>query len=248
MKVVLERSSKNVAQLIINRPERKNAVDFDVIEEFQQHLNVLKNDDDLSILIIRGKGDTFCSGGDLHSFHQLITKEEALTMLKPMSQVLKTIVSLPMITISYLNGTAVGGGAELASATDLRIGKKGGKVGFIQGGLHITTGWGGASLLKKRIGLTNALFLLCSGRKITMEEAKTIGFVQHIVDDGNDLYHFIDEFFTADVLRQYKRNLFTEKERNDLFLAMDKEVEACASLWEKEEHHLAVKAFLSKKG
>lgn len=247
MKLIFEKRSDRVGELVINRPHRKNAIDFDVIHAFQHYLQKVKEDENLIALIIRGNGDTFCSGGDLNDFHQLLTKEEALTMLKPMSQVLKDIVSLPIITISYLNGTAVGGGAELACATDFRIAQGRGQIGFIQGNLHITTGWGGGSLLKKRIGLTNSLTLLSTGQRITMEEALQIGFVQQIVNDINDLKYFTNQFFSRQVIQNYKETLLPKNEVDELFLAMDKEVEACASLWELEEHHEAVQSFFNKR-
>src|SRR5690554_1968683 len=100
MKVLLNKRSEKVAELVLNRPERKNAIDFDVIEQLQHHLRTLQNEKDITALIIRGNGDTFCAGGDLQSFHELRTKEEALTMLKPMCEVLKQIATLPILTIS----------------------------------------------------------------------------------------------------------------------------------------------------
>ena len=247
MKVIYNQRSEGVVELVLNRPEQKNAIDFDVIAQFQEHLEKVKEDESISVLILRGEGDAFCSGGDLHIFHNLMTKEESLTMLKPMSDVLRTIATLPQITISFLTGPAVGGGAELACSTDYRFGTENGRIGFIQGRLHITTGWGGASLLKKRIGVTKALRLLSTGKLSSMEEARELGLVQGILKNIEELDAWTESLLSQQVIHTYKQLLMPEDEVQSLFLAMDKEIDACATLWEKDEHHQAVKTFFENK-
>ncbi|MCD8509666.1 MAG: enoyl-CoA hydratase/isomerase family protein [Bacillus sp. (in: Bacteria)] len=246
MKVIYQRRSDHVAEIIFNRPERKNAVDFDLMEQFRSALIKLQEDETITVLIIRGEGDAFCGGGDLGSFHQLKTKEEALTMLQPMCEVLKILATFPVVTVAYINGSAVGGGAEIASACDFRFAKGDGVVGFIQGNLHITTGWGGATLLKKRVGTENALLMLGTAKRWTMDEVEQLGFIRENIS-LKDLYEWTDHWKGQAVVKAYKNFFFTETEKEELFLAMDKEVDACASLWEKDEHHVAVQAFLNKK-
>ncbi|MFA9557348.1 enoyl-CoA hydratase/isomerase family protein [Evansella sp. AB-rgal1] len=247
MKVICQKRSAHVTEIILNRPEKRNAVDFDVIKQLTDCLQRLKTDKTISVLVIRGAGESFCSGGDLHSFHSLQTKEDALTMLSPMCEVLKLIATFPAITVSLLNGTAVGGGAEIASATDYRLSLNRGVLGFIQGNLHITTGWGGASLLKKRVGKENALSMLATANKFTMAEAYDFGFIQVFIDDVSEVDNWARQWIDPEVVQAYKRVLHTKKEQQELFLAMDEEIEACASLWESESHHLAVNTFLTKK-
>lgn len=245
MKVIQKQHSNHITEIIINRPERKNAIDFQVMEQLDTLLTDLAKDKQIKVLIIRGEGDTFCSGGDLESFHSLITKEEAKTMLVPMCQVLKKIVSFPAITVAYLNGSAVGGGAEIASACDYRFAKGNGVVGFIQGNLYITTGWGGATLLKTRVGRENALLMLGTAKRWMMNEAKDFGFIRQI-KPLEDVYEWSQQWKDQSVIKAYKQLLLPIIEKEELFLAMDKEVEACASLWEKDDHHTAVQGFLKK--
>ncbi|UTR10984.1 enoyl-CoA hydratase/isomerase family protein [Evansella sp. LMS18] len=246
MKVIARKRSETTAEIVLNRPEKKNAVDFEVIESLSRHLEEFKHDEKLKVLLIRGAGDAFCGGGDLGSFHSLYSEEEALSMLRPMSEVLKKIASFPVITAVYLNGTAVGGGAELASAADFRFSGRNGKVAFIQGKLHIATGWGGASLLKMRVGYETALEMLGTARQYTMEEAETLKFVSKKMNSLEDVDQWSSQWLDAKVVREYKKTLFPEPERERLFKLIDKEVEACAKLWVSEEHHEAVKKFLNK--
>ncbi|MDG5788303.1 enoyl-CoA hydratase/isomerase family protein [Evansella sp. AB-P1] len=247
MSIICQKRSEKVAEIIFNQPRKRNAISFSTINQLSTCLSQLKEDHSVCVLILRGEGEAFCSGGDLKSFHGLKTMEEALTMLQPMSEVLKSIVTFPAITVSFLNGTAVGGGAEIASATDYRMSMKNGVIGFIQGDLHITTGWGGASLLKNRVGATTALTMLASASRYTMEEAHELGFIHSIVNDISDIDKWANMWSSKEVIQAYKSVLLNDLEKKDLFLSMDKEVEACASLWETQQHHEAVSQFLTKR-
>ncbi len=245
MKVVCRYVNENMAELILNRPKQKNAVDMEVVHQLLEHLKRLSENENLTILMIRGEGGAFCSGGDLQAFHELRSKDDALTMLKPMCQVLKKIVALPAVTVSFIDGPAVGGGAEIAASTDFRIATKRSKVGFIQGRLHLTTGWGGTSILKRRVGEVVALQMTGTAHIYTAEEVKDIGFINKIVPSISEAYLWAERWITAPaVIRNYKSILSIDKEK--LYTEMNREVDICSSLWESEEHHEAVECFLRK--
>ncbi|MCE7794716.1 enoyl-CoA hydratase/isomerase family protein [Salipaludibacillus sp. CUR1] len=247
MAVMMEYLDKNTARIILNRPARKNAVNFEMIHKLNGFLEEIDKDKDLTVLWIQGEGKAFCSGGDLEEFHSLRTSEEAKKMLIPMSGVLKKIVSLDAVTVSYLNGPAVGGGAELASSTDFTLGNASAKAGFIQGNLAITTGWGGASLLKRRIGYHAALKMLATAKVYSVQELNDLGFVHQIVNDEKDVRQWCMEWVKSpDVVRAYKKNLLPEEEQKKLFELINQEIERCAGLWEGEAHHKAVEQFNNK--
>ncbi|MBU9720457.1 MULTISPECIES: enoyl-CoA hydratase/isomerase family protein [Bacillaceae] len=246
-KVIGRYRSSNVAEIILNRPQKRNAVDYDVIQLMSNYLDEFSKDKNITVLLIRGEGEGFCSGGDLQAFHQLKTAKEAMTMLEPMCKVLKKIVAFPAITVAYLNGTAVGGGAELAASTDFCLSKETSKVGFIQGKLQITTGWGGTNLLCRRVGAQKAMKMLATGKVYGAQEAFKLDFVHDIVPKLTEVDKWNEDWLSPDVVRMYKKNLYLKEDLEKLFLSMDQEVEACASLWEKEEHHLAVQQFLQRK-
>src|SRR5690625_5646758 len=87
----------------------------------------------------------FCAGGDLINFHGELTPDEAFSRLYPMKEVLYDIASFPVPTICLLNGDALGGGCEIATACDFRIAKETTKFGFVQSKLGIVPGWGGGT-------------------------------------------------------------------------------------------------------
>lgn len=249
MKVRLEQVDAQVAKIILNRPERKNAIDFEVIKQLDMYLDQLHTQKNLTVLWIQGEGGSFCSGGDLDAFHSLKSTTEAMVMLSAMSNVLKKIVTLPAITVSYITGPAIGGGAEIASATDFTLANDKAKIGFVQGKLGITTGWGGATLLKRKLGYHKALTFVSTAKIYEAEELRNLGFIDKWVSDEKEVYHWCQSLLlTGDVVQAYKQFLFSEEEKSSIFTSMDEEVTACATLWGSEAHHQAVEAFRSKRG
>ncbi|MDQ0161623.1 enoyl-CoA hydratase/isomerase family protein [Aeribacillus alveayuensis] len=249
-KVVITEKKDGIFEVKLNRPDIRNAIDEDVMDQFKQFMTFVKSNKHVKAAVIIGEGQqAFCSGGDLSVFHQLKTKDEAYKMLSKMGTILYEWMMLPVPTFAVLNGTAVGGGCEIATACDFRIAKKGIKIGFIQGTLAITTGWGGASMLLKKLPYDKALTMLMSAKRYSSEEAFELGFVSKIVAENNfyqESYQYIRETIRSnkEVLRAYKQIKISEWEKG-LKQKMMQEIDRCAELWEKEEHLQAVKQFLN---
>ncbi|MEI5906062.1 enoyl-CoA hydratase/isomerase family protein [Bacillus spongiae] len=231
----------------INREKKRNAVNDEVMNGLQRALEEAKHPT-IKALLIKGAGvEAFCSGGDLSVFHKLFTAEEAFGMLSKMGKILYTLSTFEKPTFCYINGLAVGGGAEIATACDIRVIQKSGRVGFIQGALGITTGWGGGTLLMKKLQRDMALQMLLSSSRYDADSLKNMGFVREIVDSERAAI----EYFTAlthhslDVMMAYKKMML--EDANNLFESMKKEIEHCSVLWATKEHHQAVASFLQKK-
>lgn len=235
----------------IERPDKRNAVNYSVMDGLELAICKAKEDPAVKALAITGRGDrAFCSGGDLAEFHELKTEAQALEMLSRMGRLLYRLAVLPVPTLALMNGAAMGGGLELACACDFRIGRENAQYGFIQGTLAITTGWGGASLLMERISHPDALYLLMDAGRFTGKEMKERGLFQEaFAEAGIEHAHALcRRFYDKDksVLSAYKDVLVRKWKATGLESRMARETERCAILWEQEEHHRAVARFLEK--
>ncbi|MDM5295562.1 enoyl-CoA hydratase/isomerase family protein [Peribacillus simplex] len=249
--IKVEKDIRGIMKILINRPEKRNAVNYQLMDELKSILSKAAHDDEVKLLVLTGAGsEAFCSGGDLSEFQDLHTEEEAFTMLSKMGEILYTLAVFPKPTFALINGSAVGGGCEIATACDFRLAKSGAKLGFVQGTLGITTGWGGASLLLEKIPEQKALKLLLDAKIHKAEEAKEFGFVDEIVGEGLDGWEkFAEDFLRHEtgVLMAYKRLLVHKWEYSGLRGRMDAEIRECSKLWASDEHHDAVGRFLNKK-
>ncbi|MCM3408970.1 enoyl-CoA hydratase/isomerase family protein [Metabacillus litoralis] len=252
-KLIVSEFEDGLVELRLNRPIKHNAIDYGIMDEIKRYLQLLKAKKNLRALILTGEGDkAFCSGGDVKAFQHLKTRDEAYFMLSKMGDVLYELMTFPLPTFALINGIALGGGCEIATACDIRIARKGATLGFIQGQLSITTGWGGATLLYEKLSYEQAISFLYSAKKMSANDAEHMGFIQKTVSDENykELgYSFIKESLVNDpnVLRAYKAVKVSQWEQSNLYSRMMSEINRCAELWSSEEHHQAVSAFLTRK-
>ena len=236
----------------INRPEKHNAINDEVMVGLQKALDVIKENKQIGCFIITGAGEkSFCSGGDLSVFHALRTEEQAYAMLSKMGKILYEVATLPIPTIALMNGTAVGGGCEIAIACDYRIVHKNAKAGFIQGKLAITTGWGGGTYLMQRgLRYDRALKMLMDANPLVSEELAANGFASTLYE--GDKWEALNRFteplnaIQPEVLKAYKQIELRKWQTLNVRQQVMDEIATCAKLWEDDAHHDAVNQFLSK--
>lgn len=248
---VLWHKENNIGWITLNRPSVRNAINFEVMEKLSSLLNKAKMDDDVKVLIITGAGTkAFCSGGDLSAFHSLKTEEEAFAMLSKMGDVLDKIFFFPKPTAALINGSAVGGGCEIAAACDIRLARAESKVGFIQGKLGITTGWGGGSYLLERIGQQEAMDLLYSSSPVTAKQGKDLGFIQYVIKGSSkkETERYLERYTAQPlgVITSYKTLQLERFDQQKIKQNVQHEIRRCAKLWASDEHHRRVEAFLKK--
>lgn len=251
-KYTVRLDSSGIVWFTINRPDKRNAIDYDVMDGLEKTIEEVSINNNAKALVITGSGDqAFCAGGDLGVFHDLRSKSQAYDMLSKMGAILYSLLCLPKPTVALINGTCIGGGAELATACDFRISSSTSKIGFVQGKLGITTGWGGATMLLEKMKYDHAMEMLMTATILTPEKAKQIGYVHKVVEPEK-LFEECNSYLvpylslSTQVLSAYKMVAVrkwdvTFKER------MFSEIERCSYLWESDEHHHAVDAFLQGK-
>ncbi|PLT34312.1 enoyl-CoA hydratase/isomerase family protein [Bacillus sp. V5-8f] len=249
--VLAEKKGDGSLLVTINRPEKRNAINYEVMDRLLDVLSDAENDETVKLLMITGAGDdAFCSGGDLSEFHALHTEADAYKMLSKMGTVIYKLATFPKPTVAFLNGSAVGGGSEIAVACDYRIARQKVKFGFVQGKQAITTGWGGGSLLFEKLPYQTALKLLLTASVVSGSTGKELGFIDSIVPDSataldTDVTELV--LFETGVIQAYKQMVVRKWKLGGLEERMQQEIAQCAKLWETEAHHQAVQSFLNKK-
>jgi len=181
--VQIERDS-GVVCLTVTRPEVKNALDLATIEALSGVVDTLAQDAALRAVVLTGAGNTFISGGDLKDFLRLEDGQAGKRMARRMQSVLARLEALEVPVLAALEGVALGGGAEVALACDLRVAAETARIAFKQVSLGIMVGWGGGQRLLRIVGRSRALRLLLTGAPLTAREALAIGLVDEVVPAG----------------------------------------------------------------
>lgn len=242
----------SIGVLTLARPEVHNAINRKMMEQMKELLQQWKENQEIKLLLITGAGEeSFCSGGDIEEFHQL-NDNEISGMLHKMKDVLYQLQAFPKPTIAAINGTAVGGGCEIATACDMRLAHSDVRLGFIQIRLGITTGWGGATRLLDIIPRAKALKLLLTGEKIEAKAALELGFINELLPKRDFLKHTFSwakkiTRHSLPALEAYKQ---TALDGNDHSLSIEekltREVDRSAEVWGSTEHEQAVETFLNR--
>jgi enoyl-CoA hydratase/carnithine racemase len=170
-----------LAVVTIDRPQVRNAIGFATIEELSQALDHVA-DTSASVLVLLGAGDrAFVSGGDLKELSTIRTHEEAVNMAVRVRRLLDRIANFPIPVIAALNGSALGGGAEIAVAADIRIAADDISIGFNQVALGIMPAWGGIERLALLVGRSRAMLAVASGEVYDAPRALALGLLDVVI-------------------------------------------------------------------
>jgi len=174
-----------VATVSMNRPQVRNAIDLDMVNELTAALDDLSRGDAVRVLILRGEGGkAFAGGADIAQLRERRALD-AFTQVN--ARLFQRIEDFPHPTIAAIEGWALGGGCEIALACDLRVAGETAKLGFPEVGLGIFPAAGGTHRLPKLVGLGKAKELVFTGRILDAAQALSIGLVEHVVPEGGAL-------------------------------------------------------------
>ena len=180
MSLVEYRTEKGLAILELNDPPA-NTYTHQMFREFDEAILQARFDDEVHVLVVRGKGEKFFSAGANIKMLSEVTPQFKYYFCLHANETLNRLEQTPKLAIAALNGHTVGGGLEIAMACDIRLAKKdGGKIGLPEIGLGVLPGTGGTQRLPRLIGKARALELMVLGRNMPFEEAKELGLVNEI--------------------------------------------------------------------
>ena len=181
----------NIFTIIINRPDKLNALNKTVFDELNKALDEVKNNAAIKSVIITGAGPkAFVAGADISEFGGL-NKEEAMAMAKKGQDTFARIENSDKPIVAAVNGFALGGGCELAMSCHFRIASENAKFGQPEVNLGLIPGYGGTQRLVQLIGKGKAMELLMSAGMIDANEAKQLGLVNYVTTPETLLEHTI---------------------------------------------------------
>ncbi len=189
-----------IAIITINRPEKLNALNNEVMDELKAVFERVKDDDEVRAVILTGSGQkAFVAGADIGEINQL-DGSSGEEFSRKGHAILSTIENMQKPVIAAINGYALGGGCELAMACHIRLASENAMLGQPEVKLGIIPGYGGTVRLPRLIGKGKAMMMVLSGEAISAKEAKCAGL--------------IDEVYPADELMDKAKELARSIARN----------------------------------
>jgi enoyl-CoA hydratase/carnithine racemase len=178
-----------IATVTFNRPERLNALTFDVYADLRDLLAELPHRDEVRVLVLTGEGRGFCSGGDVHEIiGELLNAgaKELLEFTRMTGAVVQRMRECPIPVVAAVNGVAAGAGAVLALAADFRLLAKSASFAFLFTRVGLAgADMGSAYLLPRLVGLGRATEMLLLGEPVDAKRAAEIGLANIVVDDDS---------------------------------------------------------------
>lgn len=170
---LLNRDLPGVSAIVLDRPEARNALSMQMVDELLEIMAKLPNDG-TRVAMVHANGPVFCAGADLRE-RKTMSMERVDKFLNDMNQMMRNLEKLPMPTIAAVQGPAMGGGTELSLCCDLRTGQPETTFALPEVKLGIIPGAGGTQRLTHLLGRSKAMELIFTGRKVDVKEALELG-------------------------------------------------------------------------
>jgi methylglutaconyl-CoA hydratase len=240
-----------IATITLNRPEKRNAISYELIEDLLSALEEVRTSGAL-VLILTGAGKAFCSGMDLENLKALIGRspEQSLQDSQIMARLFRTLYDFPKPTIAAVNGAAIAGGTGLATLCDFTLAAPEAKFGYTEVKIGFVPAIVSAFLLRQ-VGEKIARDLLLTGRLFDAEEAKRIGLVTEIVPGeslisrARELAGQLMENSPASLL--YTKRLLSEAAREELDRQIEASVRENAGIRATADFREGITSFLEKR-
>ncbi len=247
----LTQNEDGILTITINRPDKLNALNKDVIEELSKALDEVYTNDEIKGTIITGSGPkAFVAGADISEFLSLNAEAGKTLSKKGHELVFDKIENCPKPIIAAVNGFALGGGCELAMACHFRLCSDNAKFGQPEVNLGLIPGYGGTQRLTQLIGKGKAMEMMMTGNMISANEALYLGLVNHVTTPEELLPTAISVLATiiskaplaiAGVIRLVNAAAY------DATNGLKKEIEVFGELFSSEDVKEGATAFLEKR-
>jgi enoyl-CoA hydratase len=176
---------RSIATIRINRPEKLNALNFEMLQALQRAADAVDAMGDLRAVILTGAGEkSFCAGGDIEAWSSWSAEDFAMTWVRIGHRAFDALARIRHPVIAALNGHCLGGGLELAVTADFRIAEDHVKIGQPETSLGIIAGWSGTQRAVRRFGAQTVRRMALAGEVFTSAECLQLGLVDKVVPKG----------------------------------------------------------------
>ena len=236
--VLIEKQSPQITVATLNRPERRNSLTIELLNELIATIKIASDEPRERVLILRGAGAAFCTGLDLKEAADL---KKARMTAELVAKTLITLAETHLVTIAAVHGAAVAGGAGIMSACDFVVAAAKTKIGYPEVRRGLVAGLV-MTFLRRQVGERNMRELVLGGELINAERAREIGLVNRVVAPGqliNEAQKFADSVLQGapNALAQTKRlieELWSTSVKEDVDLALKHHMQARESAEARE--------------
>ncbi|SFB76157.1 methylglutaconyl-CoA hydratase [Flexibacter flexilis DSM 6793] len=194
MELVRYEVKKRVAYITLNRPEKRNALNGQMVTALKNAFAQAQTDEQAKVIVLRGEGKIFCAGADLESLQQLQcnTFEENIADSQHLKSLFEQIYACPKVVVAALNGHALAGGCGLATVCDIVFAAEGVKMGYTEVKIGFIPAIVMVFLLRK-IGEGRAKEMLLSGELLNAQQAYNYGLINFVVNE-NELNEAVENY------------------------------------------------------
>ena len=249
---VIYEKDQGVAVLTLNRPDRMNALSFELKQEVSSIFDQLEEDEEIKVVILTGGPKAFSAGADIKERSRVQLTQPQFYSLQRKSQGFYTrIEQFVKPVIAAISGVAIGGGLELALVCDLRIASDTARFGLPEVKLGVIPSAGGTQRLPRLIGATRAKELLFTGEFIDAQEAYRMGLVNrvvavdHLMEETRALAQKLAKNPPLSI--QYAKRAVNRGLQLDMTSALDYEAHCASILYASEDRKEGMQAFKEKR-
>ncbi len=250
--LLVEERDPGAVWITINRAHKHNALARSVLAALAEAVNAAGARPEVRCIVVTGAGDRyFAAGGDLVDLASVRDEAAVIAMMEEAGAALDSIRRCPVPVLAYLNGDAIGGGAELALACDMRMQGAKARIGFIQAKLAITSAWGGGPDLFRLVGPARAMRMMARCELIEAQQALAWGLADAVVSDGaqgSDIAAFTRPLLACppQVLRGIKAQSIAARQGPAWHAHRAVEQKHLVQTWLHDDHWAASEKLLSK--
>jgi len=243
-------SHDRIGIIKMNRPEVRNALNWETWMELEDILKQLHGEPHLRVGIITGVGDeAFIAGADIHMLKDR-TPQDAINASKKANEILVFMESMEKPIIAAINGWALGGGCEIALACDIRIASEKAQIGQTEVRVGIMPGYGGNVRLMRLIGSGRAKEMIYTGRIVNAQEAERIGLVNRVVPHEklmDEAMVLARQIASGPAAIHFAKKAMFEASRHSYLDSLKKDTELYGEVYKTKDFKEGVTAFLEKR-